>query len=142
MTQNKYNRKYLRELYKDDSESYMYDDKRYNRDGEIEKYGFSMMETWNLDTSLVELLYERLMRYKTQTIVNLEFHTTWDDEELNGMTQLEVINYLIELCKDYLLDDDFITGGRDIKNKKIWKVWTVLFLQCDGNHNLILEVLT
>lgn len=70
-----YNRKYLRELYKDDSESYMYDDKRYNRDGEIEEYGFSMMETWNLDTSLVELLYERLMRYKTQTMVNLEFHT-------------------------------------------------------------------
>ena len=85
-----------------------------------------MMETWNLDTSLVELLYERLMRYKTQTMVNLEFYTTWDDKELNGMTQLDVINYLIELCKDYLLDDDFITGRRDIKNKKIWKVWTVL----------------
>ena len=126
MTQNKYNRKYLRELYKDDSESYMYDDKRYNRDREIEEYGFSMMETWNLDTSLVELLYERLMRYKTQTMVNLEFHTTWDDEELDRMTQLEVINYLIELCKDYLLDDDFITGRRNYKNKKIWKVWTVL----------------
>ena len=126
MTQNKYNRKYLRELYKDDSESYMYDDKRYNRDREIEEYGFSMMETWNLDTSLVELLYERLMRYKTQTMVNLESYTTWDDEELNGMTQLEAINYLIELCKDYLLDDDFITGRRNYKNKKIWKVWTVL----------------
>lgn len=122
-----YNRKYLRELYKDDSESYMYDDKRYNRDGEIEEYGFSIMETQNLDTSLVELLYERLMRYKTQTMVNLEFHTEWGDKELNGMTQLDVINHLIELCKDYLLDDDYITGGRDIKNKKIWKVWTVLF---------------
>lgn len=126
MTEAKYNRKYLRELYKDNKSEYLYDDKRYNRDGEIEEYGFSMMETWNLDTSLVELLYERLMRYKTQTMVNLEFHTTWDDEELDGMTQLEVINYLIELCKDYLLDDDFITGGRDIKNKKIWKVWTIL----------------
>ena len=121
-----YNRKYLRELYKDDSESYMYDDKRYNQDGEIEEYGFSMMETWNLDTSLVELLYERLMRYKTQTMVNLEFHTEWEDKELNGMTQLEVINYLIELCKDYLLDDDFITGRRNFKNKEIWKVWTSL----------------
>lgn len=121
-----YNRKYLRELYKDDSESYLYDDKRYNQDGEIEEYGFSMMETWNLDTSLVELLYERLMRYKTQTMVNLEFYTTWDDKELNGMTQLEVINYLIELCKDYLLDDDFITGRRNFKNKEIWKVWTSL----------------
>lgn len=126
MTQNKYNRKYLRELYKDDSESYMYDDERYNRDEEIEEYGFSMMETWNLDTSLVELLYERLMRYKTQTMVNLESYTTWDDKELNGMTQLEVINYLIELCKDYLLDDDFITGRRNFKNKEIWKVWTSL----------------
>lgn len=71
-----YNRKYLRELYKDDSESYLYDDERYNQDGEIEEYGFSMMETWNLDTSLVELLYERLMRYKTQTMVNLESYTT------------------------------------------------------------------
>lgn len=126
MTQNKYNRKYLRELYKDDSESYMYDDERYNQDGEIEEYGFSMMETWNLDTSLVELLYERLMRYKTQTMVNLESYTTWDDKELNGMTQLDVINYLIELCKDYLLDDDFITGRRNFKNKEIWKVWTSL----------------
>lgn len=28
-----YNRKYLRELYKDDSDSYLYDDKRYNQDG-------------------------------------------------------------------------------------------------------------
>lgn len=126
MTQNKYNRKYLRELYKDDSESYLYDDERYNQDGEIEEYGFSMMETWNLDTSLVELLYERLIRYKTQTMVNLEFYTTWDDKELNGMTQLDVINYLIELCKDYLLDDDFITGRRNFKNKEIWKVWTSL----------------
>lgn len=121
-----YNRKYLRELYKDNSESYIYDDKRYNRDEEIEEYGFSMMETWNLDTSLVELLYERLMRYKTQTMVNLEFHTEWDDKELTGMTQLDVINYLIELCKDYLLDDDFITGRRNFKNKEIWKVWTAL----------------
>lgn len=85
-----------------------------------------MMETWNLDTSLVELLYERLMRYKTQTMVNLEFYTTWDDKELNGMTQLEVINYLIELCKDYLLDDVFIPGRRNFKNKEIWKVWTSL----------------
>ena len=121
-----YNRKYLRELYKDDSENYMYDDKRYNQDGEIEEYGFSMMETWNLDTSLVELLYERSMRYKTQTMVNLEFHTEWEEKELKGMTQLEVINYLIELCKDYLLDDDIITGRRNFKNKEIWKVWTSL----------------
>lgn len=126
MTEAKYNRKYLRELYKDNKSEYLYDDRRYGQDGEIEEYGFSMIETWNLDTSLVELLYERLMRYKTQIMVNLEFHTTWDDEELDGMTQLEVINYLIELCKDYLLDDDFITGGRDIENKKIWKVWTIL----------------
>ena len=128
MTQNKYNRKYLRELYKNNNKSYIYDDKRYNQDGEIEEYGFSMMETWNLDTSLVELLYERLMGYKAQTMVNLKFHTEWDDEEFNGMTQLEIINYLIELCKDYLLnDDDFITV-RDDKNKKIWKVWSVISL--------------
>lgn len=121
-----YNRKYLRELYKDNSESYMYDDARYGVDGEIEKYGFSMLETWNLDTSMVEVLYERLKRFLEQDMINLDFHKKWEGE-LNGLTQLEIINLLISLCEDYLLSDNFISGNESQKKyKKIWEVWTIL----------------
>lgn len=126
MTQNKYNRKYLRELYKNNNEDYLYDDARYGMDEEIEKYGFSMLETWNLDTSMVEVLYERLKRFLEQDMVNLEFHQEWEGE-LNGLTQLEIINLLISLCEDYLLSDNFMSGRESQKKyKKIWEVWTVL----------------
>ena len=52
-----YNRKYLRELYKDDSESCIYDDKRYNRDGEIEEYGqFFLLQCGGNHNLILEVL--------------------------------------------------------------------------------------
>lgn len=125
MTEAKYNRKYLRELYKDDKSEYLYDDRRYGQDGEIEEYGFSMIETWNLDMSMVEILYERLKRYLTQDMVNLEFHTNWNDEKLNGKTQLELINTLIDKCKEYLLMDIF-NDKREPLLREIWELWIVI----------------
>lgn len=125
MTEAKYNRKYLRELYKDDKSEYLYDDRRYGQDGEIEEYGFSMIETWNLDMSMVEILYERLKRYLTQDMVNLEFHTNWNDEKLNGKTQLELINTLINKCKEYLLMD-ILNDKREPLLREIWELWIVI----------------
>lgn len=121
----KYNRKYLRELYKDDKSEYLYDDRRYGQDGEIEEYGFSMLETWNLDMAMVEVLYERLKRYLTQDMVNLEFHTQWGDERFNGKNQLELINILIDKCEKYLLMDSFNEENYPLM-KEIWELWIVI----------------
>lgn len=70
------------------------------------KYGFDARETYNLDYIFVQWLYSHLMMYKEKAgeVVDLECgKLTWHDKEI---TQLEAIDILIDVSKDFLLADD------------------------------------
>lgn len=67
---------------------------------EREEYGFDSRDTWNMDTIMLELLYERLKMYMEVNIVDLEYHTiTIGEEEKNLQEWVELI---LQLCEDVL----------------------------------------
>ena len=54
------------------------DDTRHEQwKNEREKFGFDGRDTWSLDFTMTEMLYERLQMYmvKADEIVNLSYHT-------------------------------------------------------------------
>ncbi len=89
-----------------------------------EKYGFDDRETWGLDVSFCQWLYERLMMYKEiggQTI-DLNFHKF--NIYGNNMTQLECIDMIIELLIPYLTHLDDIDNKHYFKDlEKICYIW-------------------
>ena len=47
-------------------------------------YGFNDSETWNLDSTMLSLLYERLMMFKDVNNVDLKFHSvSYQGQEIN-----------------------------------------------------------
>ena len=72
-------------------------EKEYNK--YYDKVGVNPAETWNLSTTTLMWLYERLVEYRKQTEgrINLEFHTfEIDDKEY---TQNELLNDLIDMAE-------------------------------------------
>lgn len=100
-------------------------DKGYTRNAEFKKeirtYGFSEVDTWNLDTTMIELLFERLIMYMDYSIVNDEFHVI----EINGIegTQRFWMGQILEMCIEYLEDssDEF---NRCEVSEDIWFIWS------------------
>lgn len=88
---------------------------------EIETYGFSDIDTWNLDTTMIELLFERLIMYMDYSIVDDEFHAI----EINGIegTLRFWMGQILEKCIEYLEDslDDF---NRYEVSEDIWFIWS------------------
>lgn len=82
-------------------------DKRANKyKKHLEKTGVNTVDTWNLDTTAMMWLYERLIEYKAEAskIVDLTYYKfNIDGEEL---TQKEAINLLIELAEAILAQPD------------------------------------
>ena len=85
-------------------------------------YGFDNRETWGLDTTFIQWLYERLMMYKdvASEVVNLKFHTFTIDGK--KMTQEECIDKLIDLLEGLLhsdgWEDDYVS-----KLKEVCHIW-------------------
>lgn len=72
---------------------------------------------WNLDATMVELLYERLVDFPL-----LDEYSTGDgnrDEDIK-----KAYNQIINLCKKYLKDDGESILNKDKEFKKIWQVWS------------------
>ena len=89
-------------------------EKEYNK--YYNKVGVNPVETWNLSTTTLMWLYERLVEYRKQTEgrINLEFHTfEIDDKEY---TQNELLNDLIDMAECILCIPENIK-----KNSKVWK---------------------
>ena len=95
-------------------------------------YGFDSRQTWSLRSTMIELLYERLIMFmEVSTVVDKTCHI-FDVREVglvNGfgdpveeMNQEEIIQLLITLCKSWLLDED---ESFEISTK-IWKLWTIV----------------
>ena len=75
-------------------------DERHERWCEQEKtYGFCDIETWDLDSTFAQLLYERLMMYKEigGKVVDLSYHKI--DIFDTTLTLSECIDLMIEKCK-------------------------------------------
>lgn len=71
-----------------------------------EEYGFNDIETWDLDCTLAQILYERLMMYKEigGLVVDLSYHTI----DIFGTTLKlsECIDLMIEKCKMAIKESD------------------------------------
>ena len=77
--------------------------------------GFADFELWNLDSTMVELLYERLVDFPL-----LDGYSTGDgnrDEDIK-----KAYNQILDLCKKYLKDEDDVDFNGIFK--KIWQLWS------------------
>lgn len=124
-------RRFLKELYTNekgelDISMYHCGDKRYT-DEDVLTNGFSVIDTWNLDVSMIEALYERLKLYLevTAPIINLEIECDWGHISQNGKTQIELIETLIKMCEEYLLDDNLVKETENSVDE-IWDLWKVI----------------
>ena len=89
-------------------------EKEYNK--YYNKVGVNPAETWNLSTTTLMWLYERLVEYRKHAskTIDLEFHTfEIDDKEY---TQNELLNDLIDMAECILCLPENIK-----KNNKVWK---------------------
>ena len=123
------------------------DDKRQETwQQERNKYGFDSRDTWSLDFTMTEMLYERLCMYlqKADEIVNLSYHTY--DFEGRTYTQREMIMEMIENAEIFLkfeygtidyaaIADDSdheleLMGQGEIEaadaKKRLWDMWAVV----------------
>ena len=91
------------------------------------KYGFDERQTWNLSTTMIELLYERVMMFKEVSFVDLDLHKIIIDNE--ERSQSEWINIIIGLCENYLMEDDtgeavdLIMLSKELE-VRIWEIWS------------------
>lgn len=118
-------RKYLDDLSYETLEEQTSDAKRKTKkrwEKEREKYGFDERDTWNLDTTMVELLYERIMMFMAVNNVNLDFHTI----EVNGKSDTlhNWLIKLIQLCTSYLTCEEFESVESFQMTKEIWTIWS------------------
>ena len=113
-----------------------------------EEVGVNPADTWNLSTTAMMWLYERLVEYRKQTegIINLEFHTF----EVDGIdyTQKQLLDDLIEIAECILCEPENISiksevWDRLVNNKywhkrsddnfmnylekRFWKIWSIVF---------------
>lgn len=103
------------------------EDRQFKYDVQRKTYGFDSRETWNLDASMIELLYERVRMYVDVTMVDTTFHKITINKKKK--TQEQWIDHLIVLCEAYLLtaENDFLNDEMKTKlQKEIWTIWSEL----------------
>lgn len=122
------------------------------REKEYKKYynkvGVNPADTWNLSTSAMMWLYERLIEYRkrTEDIIDLDFHTF----EVDGMeyTQKQLLDDLIDIAECILCEPENISIKSEVWNrlvnnkywhkrsnddfmnyleKRFWKIWSIVF---------------
>lgn len=96
-------------------------DERHERWCEQEKiYGFCDIETWDLDSTFAQLLYERLMMYKEigGMVVDLSYHTI--DIFDTKLTLSECIDLMIEKCKLAIKEVDSFEYVKHMDT--VWKI--------------------
>lgn len=87
-------------------------------------YGFDERETWGLEYTMVELLYERIMMYKEIAINDFDHHTIEVDGEEH--TQGEWIDEIIKLSQEVIKDGDLGMIDTHGKKQRIWTIWKEL----------------
>lgn len=89
-------------------------------DEEYETYGIDERNTWDMNLSMIEYLYEHMMmlRSKADHIIDWDAHEkiTFEDEE---MTLSEAMDKVIEMCKEIFFDQDMSTT-------KLWQLYALI----------------
>lgn len=121
-------RQYLEELDYNSIEKQTKNDSRRQKKRwkkERKKYGFDQRDTWNMDTTMIELLYERIRMYLEVTIVDLDYHKIL----INGTegTLRYWLHVLLVLCAEFLTEDeDYSKIDDGTLSRKIWNIWAEL----------------
>ena len=90
---------------------------------ERDMYGFDETDVWDLDSTMIELLYERVMMFKEICPMDLEPHTV----EINGVekSQKEWIDELLNLCEKAIRYTDY-KAFDETHRQQIWTIWREL----------------
>lgn len=119
--------KYLEEIIKreDVVQNWLPEDKRKERwQKQRAEYGFDDRETWSLDTTFFQWLYERLRMFRDigGETVDLNFHSF----EVDGLklTQLEIIDKMISNCEQIIKNDipDDETARLEQETARLWSI--------------------
>ena len=116
-------RKYLNDIDYQDWRKNMKKDKR-NKEWKKErkKYGFDSRDTWNLDSTMAELLYERLKMFNEVNIIDTNYHTIEIDSV--EMSMQEAIDELLKSLKLRLTDKDLeVAYNHEVR---AWTIWLKL----------------
>lgn len=90
---------------------------------ERDTYGFDETDVWDLDSTMIELLYERVMMFNEICPMDLEHHTI----EINGVekSQKEWIDELLNLCEKAIRYTDY-NAFDETSRQQIWTIWREL----------------
>lgn len=118
-------RKYLDELdYESTDQWGAEDDDRIPQwDSEREEYGFDNRDTWSLDHTMTELLYERLKMFSevAPRVIVMTNHTIeYEGVEYN---QEEAIEEMIR-CARIVLEG--VVDEEDEAAKRLWDIWAMI----------------
>lgn len=114
--------KYIRELFPDDL-PFPYDEEDYHE--------FDERDTFNLDTSMLMWLYERLRFFQDEASKIVVFDDpTWKTFDIDGekLTQMQCIDRMVEDCKVALLsDEDDEADKMDAAMRDLFKVLSEVY---------------
>lgn len=118
----KRNRKYLDDLNEGISGGISPDDKRHAEWAEDRAiYGFDERDTWNLDTTMIELLYERVMYFVEFAPIDLERHQIMINDEEKLLS--EWLDELTNVCESYLDVETTNIDEQEANQYRIWTIW-------------------
>lgn len=123
--------KYLKKFADDPlMQKFQQKDKRHKSWKKIKKkIGFSPVECWNLDTTMIALLYERVAYYKDHAPVVMDYQIVEFEGEV--YTQEEALNYIITRCESYLSSEQrYVDGSQDGVDGQVWRMWAEVAPMC------------
>ena len=95
---------------------------------QMKHHGFPDSEIWNIDLTMIELLYERLCRYTDIAPVDTNYHTMQYKGKI--YTQHQMIVALKVKCVVYLNNFNDLTTLESKQlaemNDEIWEIWKIL----------------
>lgn len=89
------------------------------------EYGFDVRDTWNLDHTMLVLLYERLKMFNEVNIIDTEYHTvSYQGKEL---TLQQVMDKMIKKAEQVLTNKDYYTDFKEVDTaeQEIWEMWSL-----------------
>lgn len=90
---------------------------------QVEECGFAVTELWNLDLTMVCLLYERLSMWTEEDL-------QYDDEtrvNINGVDAKlgHWVDEILSLCQSVFNDNKDHFTGNEITTQKVKKIWLI-----------------